>query len=80
MVKAKFGNTLFIGLSHANLDKLKAGQPIKLFNLKEVGFDVDINIAVFSEKDEQAMYEAFKKEGKLHPTKTIFKSDNQDKN
>ena len=80
MVKAKLGNTIFIGLSHANLAKLKEGKPIKPFNLKEVGFDVDISVAVFSEKDEKAMYEQFKKHGKLHPTKTIFKSDQSDNN
>lgn len=53
MVKAIKGNMLILGLSHENLERLKADQPIK-FNLKEFNMG-DVEVFIFSAKDESEM-------------------------
>lgn len=53
MVKAIKGNMLILGLSHENLDRLKADQPIK-FNLKELNMG-DVEVMIFAAKDESTM-------------------------
>ncbi len=44
---------LILGLSHENLDRLKADQPIK-FNLKELNMG-DVEVMIFAAKDESTM-------------------------
>lgn len=70
---------LIIGLSHKNLELLKEDRPIT-FNLKEVGFEQDIQIFIFSEKDEQEMKKVMIQAGLIHPTQTIMVDSNADKN
>jgi len=77
MIKAKKGNMLVIGLSDENLKKLKADQPIK-FNMKEVGFDQDVDVFIFNGKDEQTMFQMLK--ASINPLKTVFKSDRAKEN
>lgn len=56
MIKVKKGNTIMLGLSDMNIERLKAGQPI-LFNLKESKLaDLDVNILIFNGATEESMY------------------------
>lgn len=53
MVKALKDNTVILGLSDENLNRLKNNQPIK-FNLKDLGLQ-DLNVIIFNAKDESTM-------------------------
>lgn len=76
MIKAKQGNLIVLGLSDANLERLKAGEPIK-FNLQELSMG-DIDVLIFNGPDEQKMYEMMK--ASIHPTKTIIKNSRAKEN
>lgn len=76
MIKALKGKMIVLGLSDENINRLKQDQPIK-FNLQELGLP-DLDVFIFTAKDEQTMYEMMK--GAIHPINTIIKSDNADKN
>lgn len=78
MMKAKMGNMIILGLSDENMKRLSQNQPIK-FNLKEMGLD-DMDVLIFNGKDEQAMKKMMIDAGLIHPTKTILKDVNADKN
>ena len=54
MLKGLVGNTIILGLSDENLERLKGDEPI-YFNLKELGL-TDTNVYIFNGKDEQAMF------------------------
>lgn len=59
MIKAKFSDKdgipiLVFGLSHDNLRRLKARQPIT-FNLGDLGFKPPINVMIFSGRTEEGM-------------------------
>lgn len=70
MLKALKGNMIILGLSDENIKRLKQDQPIK-FNLKDLGLQ-DMEVLIFSAKNEQAMYELFK--GQIGPD-TKFEAD-----
>lgn len=58
MIKAKTNKTIILGLSDANIEKLKNDQPI-MFNLKEAGLaDVDMDVLIFNGKTEESMMES----------------------
>lgn len=70
MIKAKKDNTLILGLSDENMERLKNDEPIK-FNLKELGFG-DIDVFIFNGRTEDEMYKMFK--DKIYPYLTVLKS------
>lgn len=72
MIKAKKGKMLIVGLSDINLKNLQKDMPLK-FNMKDIGFDEDVDVFIFHGATEQKMFEMMK--GAIHPTKTILKSD-----
>lgn len=78
MIKATIENMVILGLSDENIQRLTHDQPIK-FNLKELGMG-DINILIFHGKTEQEMKQTMMEAGLIHPTKTIMKDSNADKN
>lgn len=78
MVKAVKGNMIILGLSDENLNRLKKDQPIK-FNLQELGLP-DYDVVIFNGKTEQDMKTQMIKVGLIHPTETIIKDSNADKN
>lgn len=51
-------NVIVLGLSEMNIKRLREGKPIK-FNLKELGMS-DIDILIFTGRDEHTMAEEFK--------------------
>lgn len=78
MIKALKGNMIILGLSDENVKRLTNDQPIK-FNLKELGLS-DMDVFIFHGKTEQVMQKMMKDAGLIHPTKTIIKESNFDKN
>jgi len=78
MIKALKGNMIMLGLSDENVKRLTNDQPIK-FNLKELGL-FDYEVVIFHGKTEQEMAKMMKDAGLIHPTKTIIKDSNSDKN
>jgi len=65
MIKAKVGNTIILGLSDKNIEKLKNNEPI-LFNLKEAGIeDIDANVMIFNGRTEESMMETMMKDMSL---------------
>ena len=76
MIKAKKGNMLILGLSDENIERLKRDEPIK-FNMSAVGFP-DIDVFIFSGKDEQTMQAMMK--DSIHPFKTVIIDDNAKNN
>ncbi len=65
MIKAKVGNTIILGLSDINIEKLKNNEPI-LFNLKEAGIeDIDVNVMIFNGRTEESMMESMMKDMSL---------------
>lgn len=61
-IKRPKGPLIGFGLSHMNLEKLKAGLPIKI-NLEQFGLQGEVFI--FAGETEKAMAEDLKKEGLL---------------
>lgn len=78
MIKAKHGDTMILGLSDENIERLKNGQPIK-FNMSALGFPA-IEVLIFNGKNEQTMKKELIDIGLIHPTKTIIQDSNADKN
>lgn len=78
MIKAISGNKIILGLSDENVKRLTNDQPIK-FNLKDLGLS-DFDVFIFHGKTEQEMQKMMKDAGLIHPTKTIIKDSNSDKN
>lgn len=78
MIKALKGNMIILGLSDENVKRLTNDQPIK-FNLKELGLS-DYDVFIFNGKTEQEMQKMMKDAGLIHPTKTIIKDSNANKN
>ncbi len=74
MIKAKAKNTMILGLSDENVQRLQKGEPIK-FNMKSIGFP-DIEVLIFHGKTEAAMEMTMRQSGMIHPTKTVMHSDN----
>jgi hypothetical protein len=69
MLKGKMKNLVLIGLEFKNLEKLKEDKPIK-FNLKEIGFNQDIDILLFAAKDENELRKLAK--GMIGPDSIII--------
>lgn len=79
MLKALAGTTLFVGLADLNVELIQQDRPI-LIKLKELGIQGgDITeIVIFHGKTDQDLFTAMKP--LIDPLKTIFKSDQADKN
>lgn len=61
MLKARAGNTVFLGLAHGNLDALKRGRPIdiSLADLHMAGVDAkDVKLVIFAAEDNKALMQA----------------------
>lgn len=54
MIKALKDNTIILGLSDENINRLKSDQPIR-FNLKDLGLQ-DIEVLIFNGRSEESMY------------------------
>lgn len=55
MIKTKVGNTIILGFSDINIEKLKNNEPI-IFNLKDAGIeDIDSNIMIFHSRSDESV-------------------------
>lgn len=69
MLKARAGNTVFLGLAHGNLDALKRGKPIA-FDLKELQMTGDagaVKVVIFAAEDNKALAQALIDAGGIRP-------------
>lgn len=79
MLKAMAGNTLIIGITEGNVERMKDDKPVK-FSLAEMGLDGSRvkEVVVFYGKDEQALFNQIKPG--VDPLKTIFHSNQAENN
>lgn len=78
MIKARKDNLLIFGLSERNLKLLREGKPIK-FNMKELGLP-ELDVLIYTGKDEESMKKDFFKEGLIDVNKTIIHDQNSKNN
>lgn len=73
------GETLILGITADNVERLKAGQPINV-DIKEMGiYQRPIsNIVIVYAINEQELFKLLKPN--IHPTRTIIKSDRAGEN
>ena len=62
MMRASAGDKIILGLSEANIQRLKAGQPIKL-TIRSTGRDIDGDILIFYAATESEMEMMCRKAG-----------------
>lgn len=71
MARTEHGAMILIGLSHANVDRLMAGQPI-MFPGDSIGMEKEIDkVYIFAAKDEAEMQHEMEKRGLIGPATKI---------